>query len=73
MLKEKVSHTALNFSKEKASDGTRTHDLLITNQLLYHLSHTSIINRINPAFILYYTRFNLSISKTKKQTQKWGA
>ena len=26
-----------------ARDGTRTHDLLITNQLLYQLSHTSKI------------------------------
>ena len=26
-----------------AEDGTRTHDLLITNQLLYQLSHSSII------------------------------
>ena len=25
-----------------AEDGTRTHDLLITNQLLYQLSHSSI-------------------------------
>ena len=27
-----------------AEDGTRTHDLLITNQLLYQLSHSSILN-----------------------------
>ena len=29
-----------------ANDGTRTHDLLITNQLLYHLSHISIVRHI---------------------------
>ena len=29
-----------------ANDGTRTHDLLITNQLLYHLSHISIVTHI---------------------------
>ena len=27
-----------------ANDGTRTHDLLITNQLLYRLSHISVEN-----------------------------
>ena len=29
-----------------AGDGTRTRDLLITNQLLYQLSYTSILNFI---------------------------
>ena len=29
-----------------AEDGTRTHDLLITNQLLYQLSHSSTYYKI---------------------------
>ena len=32
---------APNESELGANDGTRTHDLLITNQLLYRLSHIS--------------------------------
>ena len=31
-----------------AEDGTRTHDLLITNQLLYQLSHSSVCYMIIP-------------------------
>ena len=34
-----------------AEDGTRTHDLLITNQLLYQLSHPSTYK--NRTWILY--------------------
>ena len=35
-----------------AEDGTRTHDLLITNQLLYQLSHSS---KFTLNCIAYYT------------------
>ena len=41
-----------------AEDGTRTHDLLITNQLLYQLSHISVAFHNDK----YYT-----INKSKKQ------
>ena len=34
-------HVSQGSPSAKASDGTRTHDLLITNQLLYQLSHRS--------------------------------
>ena len=48
------------FSEEKAvscgaGNVTRTHDLLITNQLLYRLSYTS-----NSAWILYHGSFHSS-------------
>ena len=33
-----------NTATIKAVDGTRTRDLLITNQLLYHLSHNGMLN-----------------------------
>ena len=39
----------------KAPDGTRTRDLLITNQSLYQLSHGSALNRT----ILWYQRWRV--------------
>ncbi len=36
-----------------ASDVTRTHDLLITNQLLYRLSYTSMCDPRDPANVRY--------------------
>ena len=41
-----------------ANDGTRTHDLLITNQLLYQLSHISIVTPILPQQFLFVNRKN---------------
>ena len=38
----------------KASDGTRTRDLLITNQSLYQLSHRSLFQRTE----YHYTSFS---------------
>ena len=44
----------IHFSMNKADDRTRTDNLLITNQLLYQLSYTSIspANRIIPELSL---------------------
>ncbi len=40
---KKSSQAIRNLRRRRgAEDGTRTHDLLITNQLLYHLSHFSV-------------------------------
>ena len=39
-----------------ANDGTRTHDLLITNQLLYRLSHISIVTLILSQHFLFVNR-----------------
>ena len=40
--------TSPNSNKNGAGDGTRTRSLLITNQLLYQLSYTSLANNPSP-------------------------
>ena len=44
-----------------ATDVTRTHDLLITNQLLYRLSYSSILNNVIIIADLYYNVKNYSV------------
>ncbi len=42
--KKEGQHTLASFVK-RAKNGTRTHDLLITNQLLYRLSYLGVSGR----------------------------
>ncbi len=50
-----------------AGNVTRTHDLLITNQLLYRLSYTSIVPERNG---LYHKKIGPSMKKTEER--KWN-
>ena len=46
IMSKNVKNPSLKWKDFGAEDGTRTHDLLITNQLLYQLSHSSVHNII---------------------------
>ena len=55
-------HPRIRFSQRGAGGRTRTPDLLITNQLLYQLSYTSLLICFLSTDVLYYI-----ISKTACQ------
>ena len=57
------SHIQLNAPTKNGAGGrTRTPDLLITNQLLYQLSYTSIVG----CMVFYHIKHNLSTLNLKK-------
>ena len=57
-LSNKAFLRVVKFSRNNGADGgTRTHDLLITNQLLYQLSHISIPRLSKNGQRKYYTTF----------------
>ena len=50
-----------------ADDGTRTRDLLITNQLLYQLSYVGVLSgkrSVNQSGILKFVRFKMDKNET---------